>query len=83
VDASHNRVLPFICAFSTCTLFLYYVYNQQHAQAGATHVCTPEEAVELIMSLTNDRGADIVIEMVGCGALPSLAAPPPPLTLSN
>jgi alcohol dehydrogenase len=33
--------------------------------SGATHAATPEDALALIHSLTEGRGADIVIEMVG------------------
>jgi len=35
---------------------------------GATHVTTPDEAAELITSLTNGLGADIVYECVGAKA---------------
>ena len=34
-------------------------------KSGATHAASPDEAMELILSQTEGRGADIVIEMVG------------------
>ena len=34
-------------------------------KAGATHVVAPDDALELIHSVTDGLGADVVIEMVG------------------
>jgi S-(hydroxymethyl)glutathione dehydrogenase/alcohol dehydrogenase len=40
--------------------------RRQLAQAiGATHACTPAEAAELGKSLTDNRGADVIIEAAG------------------
>eukprot|EP00039_Didymoeca_costata_P029607 m.25500 g.25500 ORF g.25500 m.25500 type:complete len:631 (+) comp7709_c0_seq1:150-2042(+) len=41
-------------------------YRQQRAlECGATHAVGPDKALELIHELTDGRGVDIVIEMVG------------------
>ncbi|HET6607853.1 MAG TPA: Zn-dependent alcohol dehydrogenase [Rhodopila sp.] len=40
--------------------------RRQLAQAvGATHACTPDEAIDLARSLTGGRGADTIIEAAG------------------
>ncbi len=40
--------------------------RRQLAQAiGATHACAPAEAIDLAKSLTDNRGADVVIEAAG------------------
>jgi S-(hydroxymethyl)glutathione dehydrogenase / alcohol dehydrogenase len=57
------------CALSGAGAVIAVDPNQarrQLAQAiGATHACDPEEAVALGKSLTEDRGADVIIESAG------------------
>mmetsp|Transcript_50848 Transcript_50848/g.107947 ORF Transcript_50848/g.107947 Transcript_50848/m.107947 type:complete len:665 (+) Transcript_50848:204-2198(+) len=60
-----TRLMSQFCAKEVIGIDPIEFRREASLKCGATAVASPEEAHALVMKLTNGRGADIVLEMVG------------------